>query len=98
MISGLERFILGSRGGGGWFQISGSQFLVPEGWFDEFRLLQNDLKALQVDHEPRGVDIWFLRVNLGPLSVDLRPLGVKFEPMGVNFGHLRVEFRFAESI
>ena len=51
-----------------------------------------------MDHEPRGVDIWFLRVNLGPLSVDLGPLGVKFEPMGVNFGCVRNEFRFSESI
>ena len=29
--------------------------------------------TLEVDHEPRGVDIWFLRVNLGPLTVDVGP-------------------------
>ena len=51
-----------------------------------------------MDHEPRGVDIWFLRGNLGPLIVNLGPLGVKLEPMGVDFGPLRVEFRFLESI
>ena len=67
--------------------------MVPEVWVDKFRLLEFDFWAQEVDHEPRGVDIWFLRVNLGPLRVDVA-LGVKFEPMGVNFGRLRIEFRF----
>ena len=54
--------------------------------------------ALEVDHEPRGVDIWFLRVNLRQLSVEFGPLGVKFEPMLVDLGPLRVEFRYSGSI
>ena len=69
--------------------------MVLEGWFGEFRLLGFEFSALRVDHEPKGLNIWFLRVNLGPLFVDL---GLKFEPMGVGFRSLRVEFRFSESI
>ena len=69
--------------------------MVLEGWFGEFRLLGFEFSALRVDHEPQGLNIWFLRVNLGPLFVDL---GLKFEPMGVGFRSLRVEFRFSESI
>ena len=36
-----------------------SQFSVLEGWFEfyEFRLLEFDFRALEVDHEPGGVDI-----------------------------------------
>ena len=45
--------------------------MVPEVWVDELRLLEFDFWAQEVDHEPRGVDIWFLRVKLGPLRVDL---------------------------
>ena len=60
----------------------------------EFRLLGFDLRALGVYHEPRGTDIWSLRVNLGPLGVFVGYIGVKFEPLGVDFGPLRVEFRF----
>ena len=55
--------------------------MVPEGCFDEFRLLEFNFMSLEVDHEHWGDDIWFLRVNLGQLSVDFCPLGVKFEPM-----------------
>lgn len=67
------------------FQVSGSHFLVPEVWVDEFRLLEFAFWAPEVDHEPQRVDIWFLRVNLGSLSVDHGPLGIKFEPIEVIF-------------
>ena len=72
--------------------------MVLEGWFDEFRLLEFDFWVLEVNPEPRGVNIRFLQINLVPLSVDLGALGVKFEPMRVDFGTLRVEFRFSEKI
>ena len=72
--------------------------MVLEGWFGEFRLLGFEFSALRVDHEPKGLNIWFLRVNLGPLFVDLGSLGVDIESMGVNFNALRVEFKFSELI
>ena len=56
----------------------------------EFMLLGVDFTA----HEPRGVDIWSLRINLGPLGVYVGHIGVKFEPLRIDFGTLRVEFRF----
>ena len=54
MILGLEGFIfcLGGLISGLW-----ESFMVPEGWFDEFRLLEINFRALEVHHEPRGVDI-----------------------------------------
>ena len=71
--------------------------MVPEGLLDEFRLLGFNFRVEGVDHEPQGVDICFLRVNLGSLRSTWASI-VKFEPMGVDFGPLRGEFRFSESI
>ena len=60
----------------------------------EFRLLGFNFRALGIYHEPKGADIWSLRVKAGPLGVYVGHKGVQFEPLVVVFGPLTLEFRF----